>query len=188
MTITLSNTQGAAPNESPGSIHSPQKEITLCVPESTDGAAVHALIANTPPLDPNSLYCNLLQCTHFAQSSIKAMTGDTLVGFISGYRLPESPETLFIWQVAVAEQARGKGLAKQMLLALIRRLNTHHPVAHLETTITPDNLASWSLFKSLAASLNAPWQSEVMFGRQTHFQNLHDEELVMRIGPFCQPE
>ncbi|MBD4807723.1 diaminobutyrate acetyltransferase, partial [Xanthomonas citri pv. citri] len=35
-------------------------------PAVTDGPSVTELIAQCLPLDPNSAYCNLLQCTHFA--------------------------------------------------------------------------------------------------------------------------
>lgn len=37
-----------------------------------DGGAIAALIACLPPLDPNSIYCNLLQATHLAPICIKA--------------------------------------------------------------------------------------------------------------------
>ncbi len=159
--------------------------IRFEIPTSTDGAAVHALVASTPPLDPNSLYCNLLQCSHFAATSIKAVQNRQIVGFISGYRLPEQPQTLFIWQVAVAAQARGQGLAGQMLMRLVQRTGQAMPVTHIETTITPDNVASWALFKSLARRLNAPWQSQVLFSRDAHFDGKHADEHCLRIGPFA---
>src|SRR3546814_16914023 len=37
-------------------------------PVAEDAQAIHDLIAACPPLDTNSLYCNLLQCTHFAET------------------------------------------------------------------------------------------------------------------------
>jgi len=67
---------------------------------------VHDLIARCPPLDRNSLYCNLLQCSHFAATCALARHDDTTVGFVSGYRPPSDPGVLFIWQVAVDSTAR----------------------------------------------------------------------------------
>ena len=81
-------------------------EVTVQPPESTDGHELNRLIANSPPLDSNSVYCNLLQCTHFKDTCICAKSDGKLIGFVSGYLLPAHPDTLFVWQVVVDEQAR----------------------------------------------------------------------------------
>ncbi|WP_430460962.1 diaminobutyrate acetyltransferase [Thalassolituus sp. LLYu03] len=163
----------------------PQNEFTFRSPNSRDGARVHQLISQCPPLDTNSLYCNLLQCLHFADTSLIAEDNGLLAGFISGYRLPQQPDTLFVWQVAVSEQARGKGLASRMLLELLRR--QHGAVKHLHTTITLNNNASWQTFRRLAASLNAPLNSQELFSREQHFAGAHDAEHLVHIGPFKLP-
>ena len=87
--------------------------ITLRKPTKDDGYRLHQLVAECPPLDPNSIYCNLLQCSHFAETGVAAEKGGDLVGFISGYIPPQQPETVFVWQVAVHEKGRGQGLAKR---------------------------------------------------------------------------
>lgn len=157
--------------------------IELCRPRSEQGFAVYQLVATCPPLDTNSIYCNLLQCSHFADTSVAAMMGDELVGFISGYLVPERPDTLFIWQVAVGPKARGQGLATRMLSYLLERPQCRQ-VTHMETTITESNEASWTLFTRLAERLGAPTQTSVMFDRQAHFGGEHDSEMLLRIGPF----
>jgi diaminobutyrate acetyltransferase len=84
--------------------------LALREPGPDDGPAVFDLVARCPPLDPNSRYCNLLQCSHFAATSIIApadVGGHAALGFVSGYRIPARPDTLFIWQVAVDAAARG---------------------------------------------------------------------------------
>ena len=91
-----------------------QLDLRFRAPKSTDGAQVHQLIENCPPLDTNSMYCNLVQCTHFADTSVAVTLDDEMVGFISGHLIPERPDTLFIWQVAVSKKARGQGLAGRM--------------------------------------------------------------------------
>ncbi|WIO74917.1 diaminobutyrate acetyltransferase [Porticoccaceae bacterium LTM1] len=158
-------------------------EVTLRLPTTTDGARVHGLVANCPPLDPNSMYCNLLQCSHFSATSVAAEQNGELVGFISGYILPDTPNTLFIWQVAVGEAGRGKGLATRMLKHILSRPECSQ-VNHLETTITASNLASWALFRGLAEKLNTRLVELPFFDRDTHFNGEHDSELLARIGPF----
>ncbi|WP_438970473.1 diaminobutyrate acetyltransferase [Methylophaga sp.] len=157
--------------------------ITLRTPTAEDGAAVYELIAQCPPLDTNSMYCNLLQSCHFSDTSVAAELDENIVGFISGYVLPKKPDTLFIWQVAVGEKARGQGLAGRMLREILERPACEN-VKFIETTITPDNRASWALFESLANKLGAELNHSVMFDRQQHFAGQHETEMLVKIGPF----
>lgn len=156
--------------------------VILRKPTAEDGTSVHQLITRTPELDSNSCYCNLLQCGHFSDTCIIAERDEEILGFISGYIKPQSPETLFIWQVAVSSKARNNGLAGKMLQNLLER-KENVSITHIETTITESNYASWALFNSLAGHFSAPVERSVMFDRVTHFNDEHASELLARIGP-----
>ncbi len=158
-------------------------DLTLRQPKATDGMAVHQLIARCPPLDTNSAYCNLVQCTHFASTSVVAEAAGEAVGFISGHRIPARPDTLFVWQVAVSEKGRGKGLAGRMLAAILDR-QENEDICYVETTVTADNAASWALFESFARKRGTELERSVLFDRELHFAGSHDSELLARIGPF----
>ncbi|MFV0278334.1 MAG: diaminobutyrate acetyltransferase [Parahaliea sp.] len=162
-------------------------EITLRAPIREDGGEVYRLIGQCPPLDTNSLYCNLLQCTHFADTSVAALQAGQLVGFVSGYILPGRKGTLFIWQVAVGEQARGRGLASVMLAHILDREHCRE-VCFVETTITESNTASWALFRGFAEHRAAQLESRVLFDGDRHFAGAHASELLVRIGPLTQCE
>lgn len=162
-------------------------DVQLRRPRGVDGRAVHALIAACAPLDRNSLYLNLLQCTHFAETCVVAEAAGApgrLAGFVSGYLLPARPRALFVWQVAVAAEARGRGLARRMLLELLARPACAE-VTHLETTITPANRSSWALFRSLARRLEAPFAARPMFDRDVHLDGVHESEELVTVGPFA---
>lgn len=159
-----------------------ESEIQLRVPVSEDGLALHRLVAACPPLDPNSAYCNLLHCTHFANTSVAAVRAGELLGFISAYRLPDSPQTLFVWQVAVAPAGRGQGLAGRMLDHILARAALHE-VRYLETTVTAANRASWALFESAALRWGAALQRLPGFDQDRHFGGVHASECLVRIGP-----
>jgi L-2,4-diaminobutyric acid acetyltransferase len=137
-------------------------------------------------LDTNSVYCNLLQCTHFAATSVAAWQAHALVGFVSGYLPPGRPDTLFIWQVAVDESARGKGLASRMLTEILQRPDCDD-VRWLETSITRANSASWGLFEGFAAKHGVRACKKVLFDRDEHFLGEHATEYLLRIGPLRQP-
>src|SRR5690554_486165 len=82
----------------------PDQKLEVCVrkPTAMDGMNVHRLIAQCPPLDPNSVYCNLLQCSHFADTAVLVEAQGEVVAFMSGYVKPTDAQVLFVWQVAVA--------------------------------------------------------------------------------------
>jgi len=174
-----------------------QIQVVLRPPIATDGASVFKLVKQCPPLDVNSMYCNLLQCSHFAGTSVSAFIQqevqsetakdqqDELVGFISAYLIPERQNTLFIWQAAVAEKARGQGLASRMAQHILARPLCHQ-INWLETTITKSNRASWALFEGLAHKLGGELNSSIMFDKQTHLNNEHDTEFLVRIGPLSK--
>lgn len=157
-------------------------EIVLRRPGARDGPYVSQLIASSPPLDVNSAYCNLLQCTDFAGTCVLAERGDDVVGWISSYRPPSAPESLFVWQVAVAPQARGEGLALRMLDELLARPSVAG-AAMLATTITEANAASWALFEAFARKHGARLERSLRFERETHFAGAHDTEWEARISP-----
>ncbi|WP_313614104.1 diaminobutyrate acetyltransferase [Agrobacterium sp.] len=163
----------------------PDRNSTIKIrrPVAEDGVAVWTLIQSTSALDDNSLYCNLLQCTHFASTSAIAMRDDQVVGWVSGYIPPENADTLFIWQIGIADEARGSGLAKRLILNVLARPSSRH-VRFVACTITQDNSPSWALFSSLARCLSASMSQQDHFCRDDHFGGTHESERAVTIGPF----
>lgn len=164
----------------------PLNDVVIRPPCVTDGASVNALIAGCPPLDRNSLYCNLLQCTHFSATSALAEQEGKVIGFASGYRLPDESETLFVWQVAVDRIARGQALGKHLLLDILSR-PVCASVSVLKTTVTQSNSASQAMFDKIAAVLDAPLQRTLLFDRDRHLGGSHSSEFLISIGPFQIP-
>lgn len=164
----------------------PRKKWTFLEPKAEDGDDIFSLISASPPLDVNSSYCNFLQSTHFSQTCIIARYKGDIAGFISGYRKPNDPNTLFVWQVAVSPRYRGKGLAFSMLYELLHReqLST---VTAIETTITEENAASWALFKKLDSQNGQRGEVSTFLDEQAHFKGKHDTEYLYRI-PLNNPQ
>lgn len=154
------------------------------MPVSADGPAVWKLIERTPALDKNSLYCNLLQCSHFAATCAIAVHDSTVLGWLSGYIPPGRNDTLFVWQVCVADEARGLGLARHLIGDVLARASSRQ-LQYLLCTITEDNTPSWGLFGSVARALGAQMQQAEHFTHELHFGGAHDSELAVSIGPFA---
>lgn len=158
------------------------ENLELRSPRPTDAYQLNRLVAASPPLDSNSVYCNLLQCLHFADTSVAALINDEVVGFISAYCPPNEPEILFVWQVVVAESVRGSGLAKHMLGWLVDQPATEKAIG-LATTITLKNTASWALFESFARDCGVIPAKSLLFQKERHFASQHDDEYLLRITP-----
>jgi L-2,4-diaminobutyric acid acetyltransferase len=176
----LLNCRGVAvPTESPPTVTSNTDRITIENPRVTDGPACWRLAAASGVLDVNSRYAYLLWFRDFAATSVVARSGGEVGGFVSGYRRPQRPSTLMVWQVAVAEHVRGRGVAAALLDALYRRVPG---VDVVETTITPDNAASVGLFTRFAER----WEADVA-RRELFDSDLlgsgHEPEVLFRIGP-----
>lgn len=144
-----------------------------------DGALLWRMAKESGALDLNSPYAYLMWCDHFARTSVLVEVDDQPAGFVLGFRPPDRPDVLFVWQVAVAARFRGLRLASRMLDALVERLRPRV----VEATVTPSNEPSQRLFRSLARRENCACSESPCFERE-HFPNLgHEPEALFRIGP-----
>jgi L-2,4-diaminobutyric acid acetyltransferase len=134
----------------------------------------------SPPLDLNSIYSYHLIAKHHANTSIVAEFQGDIVGFISAYTLPDKPDTLFIWQVAVDAKMRGKGIAGMMLSGLLSR-PAMDSVRYLETTVNPSNKASRGLFERFSKERGYPIEEETFLTEEDFGAGEHESEIMLRI-------
>ncbi|MGD8912772.1 MAG: diaminobutyrate acetyltransferase [Candidatus Thiodiazotropha sp.] len=158
-----------------------QDEINIRKPRASDGYDIHQLIANSPPLDLNSVYSYYLLSDHFSDSCIVAESRGKVVGFLSAYRIPQRPQTLFVWQVVVDRTLRGRRIAWRMLESLLQRFQKDE-VQQVEATVNPSNAASRGLFERLAATQGTRLHEEA-FLEATAFGSGgdHESEILLRI-------
>lgn len=176
-TQQIKRTPGTARNRSVAGVY-------LGAPSVRHGAAIHRLVEACKPLDLNSTYAYLLLCEHFAETCVHAERDGRTVGFISAYRLPKRDAVIFVWQVAVAEEMRGQGLAHAMLRELLAR-PALRDCRHLETTVSPSNEPSRRLFHALARERSAAVTERVLFAEPEFGGEAHESEMLIRIGPFA---
>ncbi|MGP4069545.1 diaminobutyrate acetyltransferase [Halobacillus sp. B29] len=156
------------------------KKYQFCEPEKSDGAEVYEMIENIPILDLNSSYSYLLWCEFFSDTSVVVKDEGNTVGFISGFIHPSSPDTLFIWQVAVAESERGQGLATRMIDHIVER---HEDVNYIEATVSPSNKPSQQLFQGYAKKKEVSCDISVCFEEDDFPGEDHEQENTFKIGP-----
>ncbi|MFA7083635.1 MAG: diaminobutyrate acetyltransferase [Arcobacteraceae bacterium] len=153
-------------------------KIILRNPEKNDAKKIVNLIKTGGTLDLNSEYLYLLQCTHFEKSCCVALDNNEIIGFVSGYCVPNNANTLFIWQVAVSSKYRGRNLAARMIMNIQKQLKSQF----ILSTVSPSNLSSSRVFEKIAKSYETTLTKEVLF-EKNDFLNAHEEEVQFYIGP-----
>jgi L-2,4-diaminobutyric acid acetyltransferase len=158
--------------------------VTLRNPTREDAAAVWELVGASGALEPNTCYAYLLLCTHFAETCLVAEGAREkgLLGFVAAYRPPSDGDAVFVWQIGVAAEARGRGLASRLLDALVA-LPACADARFLEATVGESNSASERLFRAFARRHGVACRVTPGF-RAEHFGPLdHEDEPLYRIGP-----
>lgn len=149
-----------------------------------DGPAVWRLVRETGVLDVNSPYAYTLLLDDFGDTCVIAEeAGGTPLGFVLAYRPPRRPHAVFVWQVAVSEAARGRGLGGRMLEALVR-LEGCRGVTHLEATVTPSNQPSRALFRAFGRRQGAEVTVSPRYTAEHFPDDDHEPEELFSIGPF----
>src|SRR5690625_5893925 len=152
-------------------------------PSLEDGAEVRELIKDIKILDLNSSYSYIMWCSYFSETSIIIETDNKIVGFISGFIKPTEPDRIFVWQVAVAESERGRGLASKMLRRLLER-ESCEGINYKETTVTQSNIPSQKIFHGLARDLGTKIKESECFTCEDCQEKGHEDELIHEISPF----
>jgi len=157
--------------------------ITCRPPAVADGPEIWRLVNNIDTLDTNSAYCYLVLCRHFSNTCAIAECDGRLVGFTTGYLVPGMDTTLYIWQIGIGREFRGRGIATHLIMEILRR-DACRSVRYLEATVSPSNTASAALFNSLAHRLGAECETGTCFDTALFPGKAHEDENLLRIGPF----
>ncbi|MET0304400.1 MAG: diaminobutyrate acetyltransferase [Microbacteriaceae bacterium] len=169
-------------------VHSapPTDDTAIRPPDLDDGADMWRIARDSRVLDLNSTYAYLLYCRNFARSCRVAVIDGEMAGFVMGHFPAEQPETLFIWQIAVAERFRGRGLAVQLLDDVAAAACAEDGVKFLETTITDDNVGSRRTFASFSERHGAPMERTSLFTGEHFVDESTNPEYLYRIGPLSR--
>jgi L-2,4-diaminobutyric acid acetyltransferase len=153
------------------------------LPLVEDGTSIWCLVRRSGTLDLNSTYCYLLLCKHFSETCAVAEVNGEIVGFVTAYLPPRHADTLFVWQIGVAAEMRGRGMASRLLEEVLQRKSCRS-VRFLEATVGPTNHASRALFTRLAERLDAGLSEQSCFDSALFPGADHEAERLLRIGPF----
>jgi L-2,4-diaminobutyric acid acetyltransferase len=157
------------------------RPATIRRPYAADSDQIWSLTRSMPLLDEHSHRSVRLQATHFAGTSAVAERGGDVVGWASGYVVPEQADTLFVWQVCVSDDAQDDHLGSRLVLDVLSRPACDQVIT-LQCTIRHDDEPSWDLFTSIARRLKAQMRQVEQFDRRQ--QSGGHTEYGVSIGPF----
>jgi len=156
--------------------------LAIRKPKIKDGPSIYDLVTRSEPLDVNSRYLYLLQCSHFANTCAVAESDGSVQAFISAYVLPDQPDRLFVWQVAVDASLRGQGVAGRLVAHLLARPHLA-AIRYVEATVNPSNNASRNLFASMARKHNCEMTESMLFEAGLFGADAHESEILLHVGP-----
>ena len=149
-------------------------------PAVGDVHKIWELVKNSQSLDKNSKYLYVLLCHQFSKTCRVAEHGSKVVGFLSGFISPKNSDTLFVWQAAVDDAFRNKGIAKELVFQTL--CNTDSDVKFVEATVTPSNNASLKFLQNFANQVGAKIDKSSLFSPDILGEG-HEPEDLVRIGP-----
>lgn len=172
---------GSTPQGGPDEAGASSAPLQIRPPQRGDGAAMWTLARDGGELDLNSSYAYILMSRDFAATCRVAVSDGEVVGFLLGFCPPERPSSVFVWQVAVRGDQRGRSVAKRMLNDLVDSLD----VDAVEATVEESNAASRALFASFARSRGGEltWSEGIT---ASDFPDGHDAEPQLRISPLTR--
>lgn len=144
---------------------------------------VWELAANDPVMDTNSAYAYIMAADFWGETFLIARDEHgRLAGYVLGVQRPDR-KAVFVWQIAVAEHARRKGLGHRLLAAL---MTSAAPLGltRLEATVAPANKPSAAMFKRFADDNGVPCEITEGYPGSAFPEPGSEGERMFEIGPF----
>lgn len=151
-----------------------------------DGGEMWRFVREAGVLELNPSYAYILMSQHFGNTCLVAEAEGRMVGFVLAYVPPRQPDTIFVWQIGVAREVRGRGVGLHLLRQLLA-LDGCRNVRYLEASVTPTNKPSQNLFRAFARKWGVACRRLPFFPRE-FFPDAHEPEYLYRIGPLTWPD
>lgn len=124
-------------------------KITIRNVEKTDNALLRHLAKQCPALDLHTQYTYWVNTYYFNKSSFILEDDGKPIGYIMTLN---TPDVIFIWQIGIIKEYRGKGLSYKLISAVMEYAKSiNKPI---EVTIASSNKSSFNAFKSAALKQN----------------------------------
>ncbi len=130
------------------------------------------------PLDVHTHYTYWVVTKYYNDCSYIIESNGTPIGYIMAV---DTPTILFIWQIGILKEYRGKHLSERLISMVVRHAKKLNK--DIEVSIAPDNKASYFSFKNYCEKYEIEFEEigEVNI-HDPHESDFHEYEILYRIG------
>ena len=120
---------------------------------ANDGAIMRKLAHECGTLDLHTPYTYWVNACYQSESCFVAEEDGKPIGYIMAV---DAPDVVFIWQIGIVPEWRGKGLADRLITKCVDYATKKNK--NIEVTIAADNRASYRAFKKACDKRNIAMQ------------------------------
>ena len=117
--------------------------FTLRKIKAQDHPILRQLAEKCPPLDIHTQYTYWVNAMYYGECCFLLLSDDEPIGYIMSL---DTPDAVFIWQIGIIEEYRGRKLSKKLIQACADY--AEKVGKNLQVTIAEDNKASYGAFNS----------------------------------------
>ncbi|MFG2932117.1 GNAT family protein [Streptomyces achromogenes] len=155
--------------------------VAFRAPTPQDTLPAWQLARKAPRSGSPSRYSCARWFRDFADTSLVAVAGRDVIGFLIGYRRPDVPDTYCVLRTEVGPHHGTPALGAQLLRAAAER-EIARRARFVEGAVPPGDAAGVEAYAQLARWYGAPAHKEALFPSSSFPGSDHDE-ILHRIGP-----
>lgn len=145
--------------------------------EEKDAPSLRFLAMHCAPLDVHTPYTYWVVANHYGDGSFILEDNGKPIGFIMTV---ETASFLFVWQIGVLHEYRGKGLSQILIEAVFGYAAQKQK--NMEVTIAEDNIASYSAFSHFCNHKNIRFDEvRLVEVRDLEDHSIKEDEIMYRI-------
>ena len=145
--------------------------------EEKDAPSLRFLAMHCAPLDVHTPYTYWVVANHYGDGSFILEDNGKPIGFIMTV---ETASSLFVWQIGILLEYRGKGLSKKLIEAVFDYATQRQK--NMEVTIAEDNIASYSAFSHFCNHKNIRFDEvRLVEVRDLEDHSIKEDEIMYRI-------
>jgi len=134
-----------------------------------DADAIHAFVGTGPPLTLHTPFTYWVILRYWGSVCFVAEDNDQIVGLITSVGAVESADLLYVWQIGVDGDRRGKRLAQGLLDCLQAEAHTRGYL-RFQVSIASDNGVSFNLFERAAREQGSVLQEKSVEGDEPTYE------------------
>lgn len=122
--------------------------MTITTPSNDDFIEIQKLIGELKGLVQHPVHFYKIMIHYFGNSFFIIKKDDKIIGFVWGFVSQTNKDILFLWQIGVIKEFRGKNIAQKLVERFIEYAKDNN-CKKVHATVETGNIASWKMFEKM---------------------------------------